>query len=129
MSGSGRRSVAKAVMGRAGETGFTLIETLIAMALAGMVLLPASIWLYHSRASRAALEKFRATQALEAELQRAVLLRSDHGSSREVPGPPFLRLEVRVHRDADEVRLSGKALDRRGRALAELEAAYFTEMP
>jgi hypothetical protein len=99
------------------------------MTLAAAVLLPASFWLYHSRASRAALDKFRATQALESELNRAIVLRWDHDSAREAQVPILIRLTVHVERDADEVRLFGKALDRQGRPLAELEGAYFVEAP
>lgn len=105
------------------------METLIAMALAGAFLLPASFWLYHSRSSRAALEKFRATQALQSELHRALILRLDHDSERDISGPQRLRLSLHVRKDADEVRISGKALDWKGRSLAELEAAYFGEAP
>jgi hypothetical protein len=99
------------------------------MTLASAILLPASFWLYHSRASRAAWDKFRATQALESELNRAVLLRWDHDSARDLPGAFPIHVAIRVERNADETRLFGTASDRRGRPLAELEAAYFTEVP
>jgi prepilin-type N-terminal cleavage/methylation domain-containing protein len=115
--------------GPRGERGFTLVETLMAMSLAGAFLLPASFWLYHSRSSRAALEKFRATQALQTELHRALVLRLDHDTEKDVPGPPLMRLSLHVRKDADEVRISGKATDRKGRSLAELEAAYFGDGP
>jgi prepilin-type N-terminal cleavage/methylation domain-containing protein len=109
--------------------GFTLMETLVAMTLAATILLPASFWLYHSRASRAALDKFHATQALESELNRAVLLRRDQDGNREISSPIYLRLTLHVERNADETRIFGKALDRQGRTLAELESGYFTEVP
>lgn len=112
-----------------GERGFTLVETLIAMTLASAVLLPASFWLYHSRASRAAWDKFRATQALESELDRAVLLRWDHDATREMSSPFYLKLIVHIERNADETRILGQALDRQGRPLAELQSGYFTEVP
>jgi prepilin-type N-terminal cleavage/methylation domain-containing protein len=112
-----------------GANGFTLVETLVAMTLAATILLPASFWLYHSRASRAALDKFHATQALESELNRAVLLRRDQDGDREVSSPFYLRLTLHVERNADETRIFGKALDRQGRTLAELESGYFTEVP
>jgi len=109
--------------------GFTLVETLVAMTLAATILLPASFWLYHSRASRAAWDKFRATQALESELNRAVLLRWDHDASREVTSPLYLKLSLHFERNADETRILGQALDRQGRPLAQLEAGYFAEAP
>lgn len=111
-----------------GEGGFTLMETLVAMTLAGAVLLPASFWLYHSRASRAAWDKFRATQALESELNRAVLLRRDQNAIREIAAPLYLKLDLRCERNADETRIVGRALDRQGRLLAELQAGYFSEV-
>jgi hypothetical protein len=105
------------------------VETLIAMSLAGAILLPASFWLYHSRSSRGAMDKFRATQALETELHRALALRLDHDSGKDLPGPPFVRLALHVHKAADEIRISGKAFDQKGRTLAELEGAYFGDAP
>ncbi|MBW8889827.1 MAG: prepilin-type N-terminal cleavage/methylation domain-containing protein [Fibrobacteres bacterium] len=109
--------------------GFTLMETLIAMTLAATILLPASFWLYHSRASQAAWDKFRATQALESELNRAVLLRWDHDAIRETSSPFYLKLVLHIERNADETRILGQALDRQGRPLAELKAGYFAEAP
>jgi len=112
-----------------GARGFTLVETLIAMTLEATILLPASFWLYHSRASQAAWDKFRATQALESELNRAVLLHWDHDAIRELSSPFYLKLVVRIERNADETRILGQALDRQGRPLAELKAGYFAEAP
>jgi hypothetical protein len=105
------------------------METLIAMSLAGTFLLPASFWLYHSRSSRAAMDKFRATQALESELHRALVLKLDHDTGKDLPGTPPLHLALHFHRDADETRISGKAFDLKGNTLAELEAAYFGDYP
>jgi len=119
----------KAGMEHPGASGFTLMETLIAMTLAATILLPASFWLYHSRASRAAWDKFRATQALESEINRAVLLRWDHDATREDSSPFYLKLILHIERNADETRISGQALDRQGRPLAELESGYFAEVP
>lgn len=112
-----------------GARGFTLMETLVAMTLAATILLPASFWLYHSRASRAAWDKFRATQALESELNRAVLLRSDHDATREVSSPFYLKLILHVERNADETRILGQAEDRQGHLLVELKSGYFAEAP
>lgn len=107
------------------QEGFTLIETIMALTLAGAILLPLSFWLYHSRASRGALERFRAAQALETELNRALILRLDHDVTREMSGPPYLKLTLQVGRDGEEARIRGLAADRKGRALAELQSAWF----
>jgi prepilin-type N-terminal cleavage/methylation domain-containing protein len=112
-----------------GRSGFTLMETLIAMTLAAAVLLPASFWLYQSRTSRAAMEKFRATQALEDRMNRAVLLRLERDRTEEAHLPGYVRLIFHVVRNAEETRIEGRAEDRRGRTLAELQAAYFGKNP
>jgi prepilin-type N-terminal cleavage/methylation domain-containing protein len=112
---------------RACQSGFTLVETLVAMALAGAVLLPASFWLYRSHTTRAALDRFRALQSLEAELNRAVLLRLEQDAAKSIPFPAGARLRIHVLRDGPETRLLGTVEDRRGRTLAELQAGYFGE--
>lgn len=111
------------------ERGFTLIETLVALTLASAVLLPASLWLYHSHASRAALAKFHAVQALEAEMNRALLLRLDHDAASERREPFPLRLRVRAVRDGKETRLIGTAQDRQGRIIAGMQAAWYAGAP
>jgi prepilin-type N-terminal cleavage/methylation domain-containing protein len=112
-----------------GAEGFTLIETLVAMSLVGAVLLPTCFWLYQSRTSRAAMERFRATQALEMRMNRAVLLRQDADWSEEIPDPGYLRFEIHPIRDAAETRLLGTAKDRKGRIVAALQAGYFGSDP
>jgi prepilin-type N-terminal cleavage/methylation domain-containing protein len=109
--------------------GFTLIETLVAMSLVGAVLLPACFWLYQSRTSRAAMERFRATQVLESEMNRALLLRLDKDWSREIPDPGYLRFEIRPVRDGAETRLLGTAKDRKGRVVTQLQSGYFEGRP
>lgn len=106
--------------------GFTLVETLVAMSLVGAVLLPASLWLYSSRTSRDARDRFRALQMLEMEMNRAFVLRQKEPWSREQPDPGYLRLEIRPIREGSETRVVGKARNRQGRILAELQAGYFT---
>lgn len=105
--------------------GFTLVETLVAMSLVGAVLLPATLWLYSSRTSRDARDRFRAVQMLEIEMNRAFVLRLKDPWSREHPDPGYLRLEIRPVRDGSETRLMGTTRDRQGRILAELQAGYF----
>lgn len=105
--------------------GFTLVETLVAMSLVGAVLLPASLWLYSSRTSRDARDRFRAVQMLEMEMNRAFTLRLKEPWSREQPEPGYLRLEIRPIREGSETRLVGTARNRQGRILAELQAGYF----
>ena len=105
--------------------GFTLVETLVAMSLVGAVLLPLCFWLYQSRTSREAMIRFRATQALEMRMNRAVLLRQDKDWSEEIPGPGYLRFEIRPVRDGMETRLAGTAKDRKGRIVTRLQAVWF----
>ena len=109
--------------------GFTLVETLVAMALVVSVLLPACFWLYQSRTSRAALERFRATQALDTRMNRALLLRLDKDWSEEVPDPGYLRFEIHAVRDGSEMHLVGTAKDRKGRVITRLVAGYFGGKP
>jgi prepilin-type N-terminal cleavage/methylation domain-containing protein len=109
--------------------GFTLVETLVAMSLVGAVLLPACFWLYQSRTSREAMIRFRATQALEMHMNRAVLLRQDKDWSEEVPDPGYLRFEIQVVRDGAETRLAGSAKDRKGRIVTRLQAVWFRGHP
>ena len=108
-----------------GRRGFTLVETLVAMALVSAVLLPGSFWLYGSRTSQAARERFRALQLLEVEMNRSLVLHLEKDVSEEIPGPPYLRLEIRSVRDGSETRLLGSARDRQGRVVTRLEAAFF----
>lgn len=121
-------SVLLAHTGKAGK-GFTLIETLVAMSLVGAVLLPSCLWLYQSRTSRAAMEKFRATQVLEARMNRALLLRQGTDWSEEIPDPGYLRIEIHPLVDGTETRLSGTAKDRKGRLVSQLQAGFFEGKP
>ena len=107
--------------------GFTLVETLVALALISAVMLPASFWLYRSRTSEAAWERFRAVQVLEMKMNRALLERWEKDRSEEIPGPGYLRLQIRVVQDGAETKLLGSASDRKGRPITSLEAAYFLE--
>jgi prepilin-type N-terminal cleavage/methylation domain-containing protein len=111
-------------MTRPRQRGFTLVETLVALILVSAVALPASLWLYRSRTHAAAWERFRAVQALEDRMNRAVLLRADRDWSGEDAGTG-LRLEIRAEEDGAERRLIGTAEDRRGKVLVTLEAALF----
>lgn len=107
-----------------GPKGFTLVETLVAMILVSAVALPASLWLYRSRMHHAAWDRFRAVQALEDRMNRAVLLRDTRDWSGAAEGTPY-RLEIRAREEGGERRLIGTARDRRGRVLAVLEADLF----
>lgn len=109
--------------------GFTLIETLVAMSLIGAVLLPACLWLYQSRTSRAARVHFRATQALESRMNRALVLRLEKDWSEEIPDPGYLRFEIHPVRSGVETLLSGTAKDRNGRVVSHLQGAYFGAEP
>lgn len=111
------------------QKGFTLVETVIALILATTILVPASLWLYHSRASRAALARFHAAQALEAEMHKAQLLRRADDAASEIAGPPWLRVEIGAVADGDEMLLIGTATDRRGVPLARLRSAWFRAAP
>ncbi len=110
-------------------SGFTLIEALVALSLVGAVLLPSCLWLYQSRTSRAAMDRFRATQALELRMNRAVLLHQETDWSEEIPDPGYLRFEIHPLRDGAEMRLLGTAKDRQGRVLIQLQAGYFEGRP
>lgn len=109
--------------------GFTLIETLIALSLVGTILLPSCLWFYQSRASRAAMNTFRATQALEMRMNRALLLRQSADLSEEIPEPGFIRFDIHLIKDGAETRLLGSAKDRRGRILSQLQSGYFESRP
>jgi prepilin-type N-terminal cleavage/methylation domain-containing protein len=109
------------------KSGFTLVETLIAMSLVGAVLLPACAWLYQSRTSRSAWERFRALQGLEMRMNRALLLKQEKKWIEEIPGSGYLRYEIEAIRDGEETRLLGVALDRKGRVVTRLQAGYFGE--
>lgn len=111
-------------MKRARQGGFTLVETLVALILVSAVALPASLWLYRSRMHHAAWDRFRAVQALEDRMNRAVLLRADGDWSGTPEGTGY-RLEIRAEEDGGERRLIGTAKDRRGKVLVTLEAALF----
>jgi hypothetical protein len=106
-----------------------LVETLVALSLIGAVLLPACLWLYQSRASRSAWERFRATQRLEMEMNRMFLLKQSKDWSAELPDPRYMRLEIRAVRDGAEVRLLGTAKDRKGRWITGLQSAFFEGKP
>ncbi len=109
--------------------GFTLIETIVALTLVGSVLLPTCLWLYQSKTSHAALDRFRAAQFLEIKLNRAIILRQNKDWSEEISEPGYLRLEIKVGNDGHEIRLMSTAKDRQGRVLAQLQGAYFTGKP
>ena len=99
------------------------------MALVLGVLLPACFWLYQSRTSRAAMERFRATQGLETGMNRALLLHLNENWSAETPNPGYLRFEIHPVREGSETRLLGTAKDRKGRVVSRLEAGYFGGKP
>ncbi len=105
--------------------GFTLVETLVAMVLVSAVLLPASFWLYRSRTSEAAWDRFRAVQILEMKINRAWIQRQEQDGSEEIPGSQHLRLEIHVVKDGAETRLMGTVRDRKGKPVTSLDAAYF----
>jgi prepilin-type N-terminal cleavage/methylation domain-containing protein len=111
-------------MSGARAKGFTLVETLVALILVSAVALPASLWLYRSRMHHAAWDRFRAVQALEDRMNRAVLLRADRDWSGTARGDAY-RLEIRVEKEGPERRLVGTAKDRRGKVLVTLEAGLF----
>jgi prepilin-type N-terminal cleavage/methylation domain-containing protein len=127
-----KRTSAKSILlthTRKVENGFTLIETLVAMSLVGAVLLPSCLWFYQSRTSRAAMEKFRATQILETRMNRAVLLRQGTDWGEEIPEPGYLRIEIHPKVDGSETRLLGTAKDRKGRIVTQLQAGFFGGIP
>lgn len=105
--------------------GFTLLETLIAMVLVGAVLLPISLWLYRSQTTRAALEKFRAVQQLEIQMNRAVLLRRDRNWNQESQAPGSFHFQITVQDQAGERKLIGVAKDSRGKVITTLETVLF----
>lgn len=109
---------------RRGSAGFTLVETVVAMLLVSVVALPASLWLYRSRANHAAWERFHAAQALERRMNRALLVRHVRDQGFQA-GPPGLSLELRLVEGDGERRILGVARDRRGRAILDLEAVLF----
>ena len=106
--------------------GFTLIEVLVALGIISVVLLPTSLWLYSSKTSRAALEKFHATQALEMQMNRAFLLRQDKNWNGDVKVPEFFRLEINVENKDGETRLLGMAKNRDGKIVCHLESDFFS---
>ena len=101
------------------------METLVAMLLVSAVALPASLWLYRSRANNAAWERFQAVQLLEQRMHRAFLLRYERNWSGTMDSAPGLRFDIRVEEEAGEFRLLGTARNRRGRAVVSLEASFF----
>ena len=105
--------------------GFTLVETLVAMVLVSTVLLPASFWLYRSRTSEAAWDRFRAVQVLEMKMNRAWLQHLEQDWAEVIPGSQRLRLEIRLVADGAETRLMGTVRDRKGKVITSLESVYF----
>jgi prepilin-type N-terminal cleavage/methylation domain-containing protein len=105
--------------------GFTLVETLVAMLIVSVAALPASLWLYRSRANHAAWERFHTLQMLEHRMNRAMVLRLDQDWSEQVQGPPNRRFVIRVKNESGERRLSGEALNEQGKAMVTLEAVLF----
>jgi hypothetical protein len=95
------------------------------LALVSAILLPASFWLYRSRTSQAAWERFRAVQLLEMRMNRAFLIRPDKDWSEEIPDPGYLRLEIHPVTDGPETRLLGTAKDRKGKVLVKLQSGFF----
>lgn len=111
---------------RRGETcGFTLVETMVAMILVAVVVMPVTLWLYKSRVNQAARIRFEAVQGLEDRMNRALLLRIDRDKTEEIKGPPAIRYVIRVAEDGDERRLVGEAKDGKGRVVTSLEAVLF----
>ena len=109
------------------QSGFTFIETLMALILVSSILLPTSFWLYRSHTSQAAWEHFRATQLLEINMNRAFVLQQNKDAFVEIPGPNYLRLEIHAQKDGEEIRLFGKAYNRKGRVIVQLQTAFFQE--
>lgn len=111
--------------GKPKQGGFTLAETLIALILVSTVLLPASYWLYRSRASRSAVERFHALQALEARMNRAELLCLDKDLGATLWDPEYMQLRIRMVTEGPETQLLGSIQNRKGKTLVRLQAACF----
>lgn len=107
------------------HSGFTLVETLVAMGLISAVLLPACFWLYRSQASRAAGERFHALQVLETRMNRAQVACPERDIREEITGHGYMRLEIRISHQGSEAHLSGSIRNRKGRVLANLQSACF----
>jgi prepilin-type N-terminal cleavage/methylation domain-containing protein len=105
--------------------GFTLVETLVALAIVTAVALPASLWFQRNRVNQAAWMNFEAVQGLELRMNRAYLLRrgDNLGMPSNEVGP--LQYRIRLEGRETEKHLTGIAQDAHGKVILQLSAPIF----
>lgn len=109
--------------------GFTLVETLVALAVVSAVVLSTSLWLHKNRTNQAAFRRFEAIQELEMRMNRAFLLKRDRRLGLPATGEQGWQYRIRLEKGDGESILLGAVEDRHGKTIVELQVPLFSQDP
>ncbi len=110
---------------RGNSKGFTLLEIMIAMAMAMAFIAPSAYWFSKSRSNQAAFRKFIVCHELELEMQEAQVLQDEKSRSRKLNWPLPATLTIEAKKTGSEIRLHGWVSDNSKRELCTLEGVFF----
>ncbi len=107
------------------QKGFTLIEVLVALAIATAILSPMTLWFYNTGVNRLAWQQHQGIQLCRLFLNRAYLEGWEH--SKEVLDPILgdYQLRIEVKKISNEIQYYSQLKTKSGKEICQLNISRF----